>query len=155
MKKLNEKEAVHCRTQEEFDSVIKELNKQGIYWGVDYPTNGSHCFKKYKNIVLLVMYKSIYFGSVEFSQEHGYKILTYSELMGEAWTPKAGCRYWSIYTDPFPSDQQINLTIDAVFYCDDNFDKRNIQSNNYFRTRQLAREAKKAIEETLKKARKG
>ena len=144
--KLNEKEAVHCRTQEEFDSVIKELNKQGIYWGVDYPTNGSHHFKKYKNIVLLVMYKILYYGSVEFFQKEGYKILTYSELMGEEWKPVEDERVWFVTV---LDTIEISNTI-----C---VDPRDIdyKTGNYFRTRQLAREAKKAIEETLKKARKG
>lgn len=154
--KLNEKEAVHCRTQVEFDKVIKEFNKHGIKWGIDYDDNGSYHFKKYKNIALLKMYGSIYFGSVEFLQEEGFKILTYSEFMGEEikpWKPKTGENVWMITANDYFI--RIKLEIKNIKYNDYKWEKDCFINGTIFRTRQLAREAKKAIEEALKKARKG
>ena len=141
--KLNEKEAVLCWTQEEFEKVCNELKKDGI--------NVFHNFfsfwKTYKEKTCVRIDKidnSIYHCDLIYYQDQHYKILTYSEFMGDSWFPKVGEKIWYLetYGGKF-----------YIYNCE--YKKEYGDSYLVYRTRQLARDAKKAIQEVLKKARKG
>lgn len=135
--KLNEKEAVHCRTQEEFDKVAKIIDSKYSYnlWEIHKENSCISCHDG-----------SFTYCSLEHYEYFGYKILSYSDFMGEEWKPKNGEWFWTL-------DECLKI-------CEHRMDNRQhslnkIKSGYYFRTRQLARDTKKEIQEVLKKARKG
>lgn len=153
--KLNEKEAVHCRTQEEFKKALIELvEKRGYTFGVCAWVNQYDFdkWKTYKDKTCIVLdningsTKRLGYSPTDYFYSKGYKFITYSEFMGESWSPKAGESAWTLY--PYGNGFMI---------CKEEYTNHYFKGSEtwFFRTRRLAREAKKALEETLKKARKG
>lgn len=143
MRMLKEKEAVHCKTQKEFDAVILEFKKHNLM--IFECVNGFYiylketCLSKNKDGMAQIASRKLF-------KEYNYKILSYSEFMEDEWKPKIGENYWFI---------DFGIETEQIKRIKSPFDDTNMRANNYFRTRELARQAKKKIEQVLKECKHG
>lgn len=84
MRTLQNNEAVYCRTQEEFDSIIKELKEKGFKWcsGAIISINDGEYFDIYiQGCVRKCSENKIAFDSVEYLKLNGFIILNYDDVM--------------------------------------------------------------------------
>lgn len=93
MKTLNEREAVHCKTQEEFDIVVKELNKQGHKWYAK--TFGNICrFEQYGDKTCLSFFVGgkysghLSYNHVSTAKDQEWKIYSFAEFTRDDQTSK-------------------------------------------------------------------
>jgi len=148
MRKLNEKEAVHCETLEQFNEINKIL---GIQFGKKLDASN---WSIYGEKTCLSYFLGYGFDEVSWHKQNGFKILSYAEFMVEEWKPEDGDDVWLITVKD--DCVSINFHIQKTKYfnswkwLDDCY-----AEGSMFRTRQLARDAKKEIQDVLKKARKG
>lgn len=143
MRILKEKEAVLCKTQEQFYNVNQILS-------VIFNKNiGSDCWRHSKHKTCLSNDPQFGYGydCIEWHKDHDYKILSYSEFMENDWKPKIGEKYWYIDDYYFSVDWAECGKYEHLY--------KNLKIGNCFRTRELARQAKKKIEQVLKECRHG
>lgn len=149
MKQLKEKEAVLCETFHEFKKTIlkffPESDEKRIKrsWGYCINENVCVCTNQLNS-------SDWEYANVEYYQGKKFNILSFTDAVGNYWKPDKLCKYWQIR-----ACNNMRLDVKERINFGDWFDKKYIANNNYFRTRQLAREAKKSIQEVLKKAKKG
>ena len=139
MRKLKEKEVVHCKSVEEIEKTIKELNKQGII-SFTKP-NPVYIFKEYSiNTGISFGYEgcnNIQYSPIWWWKKEGYKVISFDEFFNiQKWIPKYGDKYWVV-------DYNGNIW-DRIYVGNFN-DKLSLKYGNCFRTRELARHAKKEI----------
>lgn len=79
MRELKDNEAVYCRTQEEFNSIIKELKKQGFKCKKTINENEFYRF----DTTCVGIYKDEYiaYDSISYLKANGFIILNYDDVM--------------------------------------------------------------------------
>ena len=74
-------EAVHIKTKEEYNLLMKEFAKKGYYWENNVPATDLNIYSSYKEETCIKIWKELNFCFKRFYQNMWYTILTFNEYM--------------------------------------------------------------------------